>query len=72
MYYLSSLVHQQICNESLQKIFVKIEIVRSVSDTKYPTTNEYFFNIYMIKIKINEWIESFDELIKMWEKYNKY
>ncbi|KAL0008664.1 hypothetical protein SO802_010166 [Lithocarpus litseifolius] len=53
------------------------KVTELLSDTAYPTANTYFPSVFQLKMELNQWLSSEDELVKkmaakMLAKFDKY
>lgn len=61
-------LHWKFAKDICGKLKLFNSITEVFSGTNYPTSNQYFPKICMIKIAINEWIKSSETLIKKWQR----
>ena len=68
---------REVAKDICEKLEVFYSVTKLFSGTTYPIANEYFPMLCELKMELNEWIVSPNELIKlmaskMLEKFNSY
>ena len=60
-----------------EKLGYFLKVTELLSGTAYPTANHYFPSVFQLKLELNQWLSSEDELVKkmaakMLAKFDKY